>query len=315
MVFGVFRRSKAGALASFRSNIENLAERLVYIDLYTIGRHIAALVLESLRKQRTTDQREEASILEEMSSIIRETLSFSPAALFIADILSAASKLGNEKPLKTALKALSRLLDFASHSSNAITVNLSKEIKYGSTITLLGYSDEVLRIILSASGKLTKVNVLSYWPFMSGRRAVLALRRRGVKAIPWPDTAASQIIEESDYVIVASLGISGEGSIVGEPGLYPLLLLASEYAKESIVIAWSWTMRPSTPEGANKIVKIAHPLDKALELFLPLLDVAPITKADMIVADTGTYRRLTRDIVTDTYEGLLRTLLEGPTTE
>lgn len=313
-MFDILRRKRTlGAVESFRSSILELAEKSHLIDPYVLGDHTAALALKTLSRVKPREPGEVSAILRRMSETVREHLQFSFASLFIADVLEAiASKavdLGPRGTLESAKRALSLIIDYISNSYNALTVNLSKTINYGSSIALLGYSDTILRLVLSISGKLSKVNVFSYWPFMSGRRAALLLRKRGLKADVWPDIAVSQVLESTDYVIMATLGVSSEDTIVGEMGLYSLLLTARDLGRETIALAWSMSMRPSTPPKLERVEKVDHPIERGESIHLPLFDVAPAGKVGALVTEMGIYRAPLENAAEDIYETLLKRVI------
>jgi translation initiation factor 2B subunit (eIF-2B alpha/beta/delta family) len=314
LVFDLFRRRSTGRLAAFKREVRELASRLAYIDLHGIGAHTATLILDSLKRLRGSSQEEESRIILDISEFIRETLPYSMQALFISDLLKVIGET-SERPIEAARRALTLLLDYHANASNALAVNLSKEIKYGSSITLFGYSESTLKIILAVSGKLSRIHVISYWPLMTGRKVAVALRRRGVNISLWPDSSASQALEESDYLVAASLGVTGDGVIIGEAGMHPLLVLAEYQSRESFVLASAWGFRPSAPKNIGIVERMPHPVESDVELTMSILDVAPLTKASTLITESGVYKRPRPEGVVEIYRGLLKSILENVTQE
>ncbi|MEB3816456.1 MAG: hypothetical protein LRS46_00730 [Desulfurococcales archaeon] len=283
-------RSKA--LNRFEERLRSIREKLISIDVQTLGDHVGMLVLETLKKIKAKDRESLSSSLRMMSSTIREYVPFSFSALLIGDILDiTASKLDQNsldpsEALESAEAALKRLLTYSTSSLKKLAINLARHIDTESKVLVLGYTNALFKILSLTSSKIETIYTLSFWPLMSGRGFAVELRSRGLNAIPWPDSAVSQAVSESDYVIISTVGVSAEGVFIAESGSYGATLLASNEGKDVIVLTRAWNFRSSTPDNIGEITsEIPHPLKKNILMKIKVFDIIPLAKARTIVTD------------------------------
>jgi len=298
-------------IKKFRKQLEELRSRIYYIDLQTLGDHVASMTLDFLHKLRLERTGSLAPVLSEISDFIRVHFPFSFSALFISDVISVAARLAErEKPeeVKDKLqRTLKSLLDSVSRDLNGISVHLSRYLDAGSEVLVFGYTDALVGIILGASGKIERVHTISYWPLMSGRGLALKLHKAGVNAISWPDSAASQAVSYSDYVIIPILGVSADNVFVSEAGAYMLSLLAEDEDRELVLVGRTWNFRPSAPRGISSIeVETEHPLRKGLTLKVRVFDTVPLHKARVLITEAGEITSFEPEKLRRVYTDLLR---------
>jgi translation initiation factor 2B subunit (eIF-2B alpha/beta/delta family) len=298
-------------IRKLRERLEKLRSRIYYIDVQTLGDHVTSTTLDFLHKLRPKNRENLALVLSRISDIIRAYFPFSFPALFVSDIISIAARHAEErepKEVKERLQyALRLLLTRFSRSLNELSVNISRYLDVGSEVLVFGYTDALARVILVASGKIERVHTISYWPLMSGRGFALKLHRAGVASMSWPDSAASQAVSRSDYVIIPVLGVSADNIFVSEAGAYMLSLLAEDEDKELVLIGRTWNFRPSTPRGISDIeVEAEHPIRKKLTLKVRVFDIVPLHKARVLITEAGEISRLEPEEVKKVYTSLLK---------
>ncbi|MEB2837284.1 MAG: hypothetical protein GSR80_000493 [Desulfurococcales archaeon] len=306
-------------LRGWERDLDKLSSNLAYKDIHMIEDHLLALLLKRLSKVRARSLDEAASILEYLSRTIRGRFPFSFAALATADALSIYAKrilergdMTAKETLDGARRLLRFLLTYSNSSTREVAVNLGRAIPFGSEVLLVGFTNSLIPILLAVSGKISGVHTISYWPLMSGRGLAVKLRRAGIKATPWPDSNLSQAVSKSDAVVIAALGVSGEGVFVAEAGAYAASLLAESEGRDVILISRSWSFRPSTPEGVEGFVeRIPHPLEKKVSIELRLFDLTPLSKAGLIASELGLHKNPSGDEIRDTYASFMERILSG----
>jgi translation initiation factor 2B subunit (eIF-2B alpha/beta/delta family) len=307
-------------IRKLRDRLEKLRSSIYYIDVQTLGDHVVSMILDFLHKVQPKSREGLALALSRVTDIIKAYFPFSFSALFVSDIISVAARLAErEEPREVKDKlqhTLRVLLARSSRSLNELSVNLSRYLDVGSEILVFGYTDVLARIILAASGKVERVHTISYWPLMSGRGFASKLHKAGLASMSWPDSAASQAVSRSDYVIIPVLGVSADNVFVSEAGAYMLSLLAEDDSKELVLIGRTWNFRPSTPRGINSIeVEARHPIHKKMTLRVRVFDIVPLHKANVLITEAGEVTRLEPEEVKGVYASLLKeftsTLAQG----
>ncbi len=131
----------------------------------------------------------------------------------------------------------------------------SELIKPNSTILTICHSSTVVKMLIKAKKKISKVYCCESRPLYQGRITAYELAAAGLNVTLIVDNAASTILKECDYFFSGADAILADGDIVNKIGTNQISELCKKYEVKHYVVASTHKFEPETFFGKDEVIE------------------------------------------------------------
>ncbi len=131
----------------------------------------------------------------------------------------------------------------------------SELIKPNSTIITICHSSTVVKMLIKAKKKISKVYCCETRPLYQGRITAKELALAGINVTLIVDNAASTILKECDYFFSGADAILADGDVVNKIGTNQISAMCKKYDVKHYVVASTHKFEPETFFGKDEVIE------------------------------------------------------------
>lgn len=128
-------------------------------------------------------------------------------------------------------------------------------IKPNSTIVTICHSSTVVKMLIKAKKKISKVYCCETRPLYQGRITAKELASAGINVTLIIDNAASTILKECDYFFSGADAILADGDTVNKIGTNQISAMCKKYEVKHYVVASTHKFEPETFFGKDEVIE------------------------------------------------------------
>jgi ribose 1,5-bisphosphate isomerase len=136
-----------------------------------------------------------------------------------------------------------------------ISIYGAEMIKPNSTIITICHSSTVVKMLIKAKKKISKVYCCETRPLYQGRITAKELASAGINVTLIVDNAASTILKECDYFFSGADAILADGDVVNKIGTNQISAMCKKYEVKHYVIASTHKFEPETFFGKEEVIE------------------------------------------------------------
>jgi len=173
----------------------------------------------------------------------------------------------------------------------------SELIKPNSTILTICHSSTVVKMLIKAKEKITKVYCCETRPLYQGRITANQLANAGLNVTLIVDNAASTILKECDYFFSGADAILADGDVVNKIGTSQISALCKKYEVKHYVVASTQKFEPETFFGKDEPIEQRSELEvitkkdpnysKKIHVLNPAFDRTDSNQIEGIICEIG----------------------------